>query len=364
MKDFESGHKILPGNLKALSGGDKQATRGLWANIDEWRPRFQLRIACNNDLPEFQNNGGGDEGILTRLLMYHFAKRFSEHPRSQNELPLDRSLPAKLASVEWKQQYMLWLLDLYRDYRLAEGFLPAFPQEVKEATDRYKSEVDPLKAFITNHLRLDRDKSDKCYHHKPTALYNQYLMTTPTGQQTLSSDEFFKKAKSFLEDNYRDSGSKRDWRYEGIEFLDCGNITRESFWWTEHTVREYVRTVTEVLPGESSPSWLRSRRFDIQCIRVDLFIEVDGEQHFKSVSRFPGCFRDRQEVDVWKMRQALKRGFSVVRLAQEDAIGDAIDWRSQLTDIISEMKTRRSEPFVRYLARSADLYNAHKALMS
>ena len=53
---------------------------------------------------------------------------------------------------------MLWLLDLYREYRLAEGFLPALPQEVIEVTDRYKSDVDSLKAFIDVCLRLDRDK--------------------------------------------------------------------------------------------------------------------------------------------------------------------------------------------------------------
>ena len=220
VKDFESGHKILPGNFKALSGGDKQATRGLWANIDEWRPRFQLRIACNNDLPEFQNNGGGDEGILTRLLMYHFAKRFSENPRSQNELPLDRSLPGKLASLEWKQQYMLWLLDLYRDYRLAEGFLPAFPQEVIEVTNEYKKDVDSLQAFVGGYLHLDRDRQDKRFFLSATDLYEHYLKTIEGGVKPLDKQNFFKKAKSLLEDNYNDAVHKRNRRYVGIERIE------------------------------------------------------------------------------------------------------------------------------------------------
>ena len=149
----------------------------------------------------------------------------------------------------------------------------------------------------------------------------------------------------------------------GIEYAKTGGITRKLFWWTEHKVREYARTLTEVLPGESSPSWLFSRRFDIHCTSLDLFIEVDGEQHFKSVSRFPGCFQERQKVDVWKMRQALRHGFSVVRLAQEDAVSDKIDWRLQLRTIISLVQTRRSKPAIWYLAKSADLYSAHKMLM-
>lgn len=232
VKDFESGHKILPGNFKALSGGDKQATRGLWANIDEWRPRFQLRIACNNDLPEFQNNGGGDEGILTRLLMYHFAKRFSENPRSQNELPLDRSLPARLASLEWKQQYMLWLLDLYNEYRLAEGNLPEFPREVIEVTNRYKSDVDSLRAFVDKRLRLDRDKKDPQYIVKKKALYKHYKENREDGTFLLDSVKFSRHMMSMLEDNYRDGISFRDQYYYGIELLSpppetCDSDTEE-----------------------------------------------------------------------------------------------------------------------------------------
>ena len=220
VKDFESGHKILPGNFKALSGGDKQATRGLWANIEEWRPRFQLRIACNNDLPEFQNNGGGDEGILTRLLMYHFAKRFSENPRSHNELPLDRSLPAKLASLEWKQQYMLWMLELYDENHLAEGSLPAFPPEVIEVTNRYRSEVDTLQFFVENYLRLDHDKRDPQFFLYKTPLYVHYVEACEKEQRAaLKNQQFSKQIKGMLDDNFKGGGSNRDQHYVGIELL-------------------------------------------------------------------------------------------------------------------------------------------------
>lgn len=227
VNDFESGHKILPGNFKALSGGDKQATRGLWANIDEWRPRFQLRIACNNDLPEFQNNGGGDEGILTRLLMYHFAKRFSENPRSQNELLIDRSVPAKLASLEWKQQYMLWLLDLYTEYRLVDGILPEFPQEVIEVTNAYKREVDTLQLFVEKYLRLDKDKKDPQFYVFKTPLYDHYVLACEKEKCTaLKNQQFSKQIRGMLNDNYKyrggsssGGGSNRDQHYVGIELV-------------------------------------------------------------------------------------------------------------------------------------------------
>lgn len=141
-------------------------------------------------------------------------------------------------------------------------------------------------------------------------------------------------------------------------------LENRTLWLTEHAVREYAGTLTKVLPGESSPSRLRPRRFDIHCTTIDLFIEVDGEQHFRSVPRFPGCFRERQKVDAWEMRQALQHGFSIVRLSQEDAVKDNIDWRSQLRDIVSATTNGRSKPAIWYLAKSADQYSAHKTLMS
>lgn len=137
----------------------------------------------------------------------------------------------------------------------------------------------------------------------------------------------------------------------------------DNFWWTEHIVREYAKTLTNVLPGESSPAWLRQRRFDIQCTSIKLFIEVDGDQHFKNVARFPGSVQERQKVDVWKMKQAIRRGSSIIRLAQKDVVNDTIDWKSQLRNIINDNSGTPS-PSVWYLARSTSLYNAHRALMS
>ena len=134
-------------------------------------------------------------------------------------------------------------------------------------------------------------------------------------------------------------------------------------WWTEHTVREYVKTLTTVLPGESSPVWLAPRRFDIHCLTINLFIEVDGEQHFGPSSRFPGCFRERQKLDAWKMRQALQHEYSTVRVAQVDAASNTVDWRGQLERIIRAEISSRSKPCIWYVAKSEKKYDAHKNLM-
>jgi hypothetical protein len=120
-----------------------------------------------------------------------------------------------------------------------------------------------------------------------------------------------------------------DWHF--VAHVSSSAVTPPAaiLWWTEHMVRQHARTLTEVLPGESSPAWLLPRRFDIECNTINLFIEVDGEQHFQESSRFPGCFRERQRVDAWKMRRALENGFSVVRVAQADAASTILQWTGE-----------------------------------
>lgn len=88
---------------------------------------------------------------------------------------------------------------------------------VQPQQDVQQSGSASLQIFVNNHLHLDRDKRDPRYHHKATALYYHYVTTIPSGHQALCSNEFFKKTKILLKDNYKNAGSKRDRRYEGIE---------------------------------------------------------------------------------------------------------------------------------------------------
>ena len=85
--------------------------------------------------------------------------------------------------------------------------------------DVHLSDTFPIEDFIEDHLCLGRDKRDPRYHRKATALYNHYVTTIPLGHQALDSNEFFKKTKILLKDHYKNAGSKRDRRYEGIELV-------------------------------------------------------------------------------------------------------------------------------------------------
>lgn len=73
--------------------------------------------------------------------------------------------------------------------------------------------------------------------------------------------------------------------------------------------------------------------FDLCIPDLKLIIELDGIQHFKQVSNWqtPEVAIQR---DIFKMKCAVKNGFSVIRLLQEDVCHNRIDWKNKLTNCI------------------------------
>ncbi|AHA45956.1 restriction endonuclease [Insectomime virus] len=67
-------------------------------------------------------------------------------------------------------------------------------------------------------------------------------------------------------------------------------------------------------------------------------IELDGAQHYKQVSNWqsPELI---QKSDRYKEEQAIKNGYSVLRILQEDVWNDKIDWKSLLLEHIKDYET-------------------------
>ena len=354
--------KLKNGVVKMLSGGDGMPAKGVYNRSETLIP-YQTCIVATNHMPKI---GTVTRAIADRLLCIEFPVYFAEFGPDDVATPTYQRIDPDLGDhVQNNLGVVLkWLVDGAVRYYQNPRLKMSAPAPVRGFTKSYIDDNDTFLTFLKDNFDLGRN-----YAAYTSVILDRYHEDHSRARLSDIKLRILMEDRAFQNQNVRVDGAPQEKGYKGlrikaIEFVDGGDITRKSFWWTEHTVREYARTLTEVLPGESSPSWLWSRRFDIHCTSVNLFIEVDGEQHFKSVSRFPGCFRERQKVDAWKMRQALQRGFSVVRLAQEDAVDDKIDWRSQLRNIISVMQTRRLKPAIWYLAKSAELYNAHKKLMS
>ena len=58
--------------------------------------------------------------------------------------------------------------------------------------------------------------------------------------------------------------------------------------------------------------------FDFLLEEFSIILELDGEQHFTEVKYFKSKPEDRQKTDRYKMLQANKNGYTVIRLLQED----------------------------------------------
>lgn len=128
----EVGARLSESTIKRITGGDKVTGRALFKSQFEFRPRFKLVISFNTK-PTVR---GQDEGIWRRLLMLPFTEFISPADR-------DRHLKDKLLAEA--PGIFNWMLDGYRMW-CEQGLNP--PMAVKEATDVYRAESDPIGQFM------------------------------------------------------------------------------------------------------------------------------------------------------------------------------------------------------------------------
>lgn len=77
--------------------------------------------------------------------------------------------------------------------------------------------------------------------------------------------------------------------------------------------------------------------FDFVLEDMKIIIELDGEQHFRQVAKWKSP-EVTQKTDILKMKQALKHGYSVIRILQQDVWNDNYDWENVLTQHIKKYK--------------------------
>ena len=73
--------------------------------------------------------------------------------------------------------------------------------------------------------------------------------------------------------------------------------------------------------------------FDFYIPDLSLIIELDGPQHFEQVSNWDSP-EEIQDRDYYKMTEANKRGYSVIRILQEDVWNDKNNWVENLKKVI------------------------------
>lgn len=111
---------------------------------------------------------------------------------------------------------------------------------------------------------------------------------------------------------------------------------------TEALVFEFLKEHFENPKHQFKARWCKNPKtgkylpFDI-CISKTI-IEVDGRQHYEQVANW-ATPEETQKNDRYKEEQAIKNGYSVLRILQEDVWNNKIDWKKLLLDHTKDYET-------------------------
>jgi len=151
--EAEAGRRLSEVVLKQLTGGDRITARFLYGEFFEFTPSFKLWLAANHK-PMIR---GQDPGIWRRIRLIPFTETI---PKEEQDRELPEKLRAELPGIlAWAVQGCLaWQRD-----GLGE------PEEVREATAEYRTEMDILGDFIAAHAEVDASATVEA-----SILYRQY----------------------------------------------------------------------------------------------------------------------------------------------------------------------------------------------
>jgi len=195
--EIEEGRRLAEVQIKELTGGDTITARFLHQEFFEFKPEFKLFLAGNHK-PRIK---GTDEGIWRRIRLIPFTVIIPEDKR-------DKSLPDKLRNelpgiLNWAiEGCLMWQ---------REGL--GMPDEVKAATDSYRSEMDVIAAFIEENCLINKQIIT------PAAqLYKTYTSwCEESGERAISQRAFGMKLTERGFTRTRGTGGR--WTWQGIGIL-------------------------------------------------------------------------------------------------------------------------------------------------
>lgn len=83
-----------------------------------------------------------------------------------------------------------------------------------------------------------------------------------------------------------------------------------------------------------NPKTKQKLRYDFFIEEEKTLIELDGMQHFKNICNW-GDYMETQKRDIMKINYALKNGYSIIHLLQDDVFNNKNNWQKKLIEAIS-----------------------------
>jgi very-short-patch-repair endonuclease len=145
-------------------------------------------------------------------------------------------------------------------------------------------------------------------------------------------------------------------------FKNCNRRCNNCKHKTENFVNEFLEKNYTNIISQAKFEWCKNKNylpFDFLLDNEKILLEIDGRQHFIQVSNWTSP-EYTQERDIFKMNLALKHGYSIIRIFQEDIFNNTIEWETLLKKHIKKYKI----PICIYISKNINLYNDYKEKMN
>ena len=141
--------------LKNITGNEEVSFRGMYAkHAVKYVPQFKLWI-LTNDMPKLSKY---DQAIERRMRCVHFPTRFVYAPRAENEERRDDTLTVQFKTDDgWKYGLLGLLIDAMKGLT---GRNLEMPDEVRDFTEAYMLENNPVGAWLRQHYEMTGHRDD------------------------------------------------------------------------------------------------------------------------------------------------------------------------------------------------------------
>jgi len=149
MSEPDEGEPLSTGFMKELTSSEKVPGRYLFQGskqMVEIDIQAKIHLACN-EKPKINTTDGG---TWRRVKVVDFPNKFVYEPRLPNEFQMDESIMQKVASKEWAECFMAYLIHLYKEGKGLQKLNP--PSEVEAYTSEYKEDSDSIARFMTDYF--------------------------------------------------------------------------------------------------------------------------------------------------------------------------------------------------------------------
>lgn len=196
----------------------------------------------------------------------------------------------------------------------------------------------------------DNTKCDTCYNksfasHPKAKYWSDKNKEDPRNIFKSSNKKFYFTCKDCNHDFHTSPSHVNDNKWCPI----CINKTEKKLYkWLDGNYENVIH--------QPKYDWCKNIKylpFDFVLEDYKIIIELDGPQHFVQISNWQDPKIVRKN-DIYKMNQAIKQGYSIIRLLQEDVWKDKIAWKKKLQKHLHKQKN----PHIIYICKNNE-YNEY-----